>query len=334
MLNTEIAEVMSGNGRVVEWASTIKYDNANLSGEDKEISEVVDAWARDLGKTGHDAEHELAAMITKAIDTETVTTPSILMDRMFDEGSIGEFDDMRGEKEPKNTIKVYESVNGGNVDRSFVDFTVLAPTWTALQAETDIKLEDLRRGGYKTVATMVNYIMEALEQKKVATVFNQIDAAITSGAANYISEATAAPTEASMKALALYMMDVNDDGMPLAFGLNKYIQAIAALDGTTTYLTDAVKNQYNTTGLVRQYAGLELMGLSGQKKLATGEFIVPDKRVFGVAGKVGTMITRGETRVFEHTDIDSEKIHIKVNGYQFGTMITDLSKVAKVVMTQ
>ena len=137
-----------------------------------------------------------------------------------------------------------------------------------------------------------------------------------------------------MKALALYLMDVNDDGMPLAFGLNKYIQAVAGLTGVTTYLTDTVKNQYNTTGLVRQYAGMELLGLSGQKKLADESFIVPDKRIFGIAGKVGSAITRGETRVMQETDINSEKIHIKVNGYQFGTMFTDISKVAKVVLAQ
>lgn len=332
MLKTELSEVMSTNGRVVEWANTIKYDVANQTPEDKDISEVIDAWAKDLGKSGHDSEHELSAMIIKAIDTEVVRTPSALIDRMFDSGSIGEFDDMRGEKEPKNTIKVYESVNGGNVDRSFIDFSVLTPSWTSLQAETDVKLEDLRRGGYKTVATLINYIQEALEQKKVATIMNKVDAAITSGAANYISESTANPTETSMKALALYLMDVNDDGMPLAFGLNKYIQAVAGLTGVTTYLTDTVKNQYNTTGLVRQYAGMELLGLSGQKKLADGSFIVPDKRIFGIAGKVGSAITRGETRVMQETDINSEKIHIKVNGYQFGTMFTDISKVAKVVL--
>ena len=34
----------------------------------------------------------------------------------------------------------------------------------------------------------------------------------------------------------------------------------------------------------------------------------------------------------QETDINSEKIHIKVNGYQFGTMFTDISKVAKVVL--
>lgn len=332
MLKTELSEVMSANGRVVEWANTIKYDVANQTSEDKEISEVIDAWAKDLGKTGNDSEHELSAMITKAIDTEVVTAPSALIDRMFDPASIGEFDDFRGEKAPKNTIKVYNSVNGGNVDRSFIDFSVLSPSWTTLQAETDVKLEDLRRGGYKTVATLINYIQEALEQKKISTIVNKVDSAITSGAPNYISESTANPTETSMKALALYLMDVNDDGMPLAFGLNKYIQAASCLNGVTTYLTDAVKNQYNTTGLVRQYAGMELLGLSGQKRLADGSLIVPDKRIFGVAGKIGSAITRGETRVLQETDINSEKIHIKVNGYQFGVMFSDMSKVAKVVL--
>ena len=330
-MNTELSAIMAETGRVAEWANKIKY-KSELTSEDRDITSAMDAWAKELGRTGHDANHELSAMITKAITPEVVTTPSSLIERMFDEASIGEFDDYREEVAPKNTIKVYESVLGGNVDRSFIDFSSLNPTWTSLQAETDLSLADIRRGGYKTVSNLITFIQEALEAKKIASILGIVDGAITNGMAGYIAEATSMPTETSMQQLALYMADVKDDEMPLAFGLNKYMQVVAGLSGVTSYLTDAVRNMYNTTGLVQNYAGLELMGLSGQKKLADGSFIVPDKTIFGVAGKVGKCITRGETQVLQNTDINSEKIHIKVNGYTFGTLIEDMSKIAKVAM--
>ena len=79
------------------------------------------------------------------------------------------------------------------------------------------------------------------------------------------------------------------------------------------------------------YAGCRLFGLSGVKKLANGNFIIPDKRLFAAAGKIGKVITRGETRTLQETDINNEQIHIKVSGYSFGSVITDISKAAKVV---
>lgn len=331
MINTELAAVMAQPKRMVEWANAVKY-KAELTSEDKDISKALDAWAKDLGRTGNDPNHELSAMIIKAIDDETVSTPSEIIDMMFDPASIGEFDDYRTQKAPKNTIQVHEAIIGGNVDASYIDFSYLTPTWTTLQAETYLPLQEIRNGGYKTVANLLTFINEALEQKKYRSIFAALDAAITNGSPNYIAEGTSAPTDTSAKELALYLLDMSDGETPLAFGLSKYIQVISGLPGATDYLTKEVKNQWNTDGFVHQFAGMSLRHLSGQKKLADGGLIIPDKRVFGIAGKVGKAITRGETQVFQETDINSEKIHIKVGGYTFGTVFENVDKVAKIVM--
>lgn len=331
-MNTELSAIMSTDGRLVEFANKATYDNANFTNEDKDIASTLDAWAKDIGKTGYDEGHEISQMIRKAITPEVVETPSALIEKMFDMDSIGEFDDYRGEKDPKNTIKVYDSILGGNVNRSFIDHTVITPTWRSLQAETDISLQALRRGGYRTVANMINFITEAMEMKKLGIIMSIVDAAITSGGENYVNETGTAPTDASIKKLALYLHDITDGQTPFVFGLNKYIQTLASLPSATTYLTDAVKNQYNTTGFINQVAGVELFGLSGQKKLADNTLMVPNNRLFGIAGKIGSATTRGETLVGQETDINSEKIHIKVSGYTFGTMISDIEKVAKMVI--
>ena len=331
-MNTELSSIMSQDGRLVEWANKVTY-NLDLTSEDKDISSVMDNWAREVGRTGFDEKHEISQLIAKAVTLEAVSAPSDLIDRIFNNSNIGEFDDIHGEVAPKNTIKVYDAVNGGNVDRSFVDHSVVKPTWINLQAETDISLQQMRRGGYKTVANLVNYIREALEYKKIAKLIDIIDTAITGGDA-LVNEAGAAPTDESMKKLALYLHDVTDGDTPVVFGLNKYIQAVAGLTGVTTFLTDREKGLWNTTGFVKEYAGCELMGLSGQKKLGDGSLVLPDRRLFGVAGKIGDCVTRGESIVLQDTDINSEKIHIKVGGYTFGTMIYDLEKVAKMVMAQ
>lgn len=334
-MNKELSEIMSTEGRMVEWANAVKYTQniKDLSPENQEISNVMDNWAKEVGKTGFDRDHEISQLIRRAITPETVEAPSALLEAMFDQDSIGEFDDVYAEVAPKNTIQVYDAVYGGNVYRSFVDFTKVKPQWFNLQAETDISLRDMRRGGYKTVANMVTYINEALELNKILRVINLIDNAVASGTPGYINETGANVTETSVDALALYLADMSLGDTPQIFALNKYIQTIAGFDKASTFKTDAVANQFWNDGLLRQYGGAVLNGFSGQRKLANGDLIIPDKKVFGVAGKVGQLTTRGETQVYQETDINSEKIHIKVGGYSFGVMLTEPEMVGKIVIS-
>lgn len=331
-VNTELIDIMNSEGRLIQWAETVSYDAPKLTAEDNEISEVVDNWVKDIGKTGHDGDHAISQMITKAISPEVINAPSVLIDNMFTSTSIGEFDDYRTEIAPKNTLQVHEATPGGNVDRSFIDFKVGKPEWTNLQVETDLSFQEMRRGGYKSVSTLINFINEALENKKIAKITEAMDALIVSNAANYIAEGTASPSEASMDALSLYLHDVMDSGTPVSFALNKYIQKIAKLPNADKFFTDTEKSLYNKTGFLNMYAGVELYGLSGQKKLGDGSFLIPDKRVYGVAGVIGEVISRGETQTYQESDINSEKLHIKVAGYTFGYVINDVTKIAKIVM--
>lgn len=319
--------------RFVEWASNVTTCKKELNNDDKDISQSVDAWAKEIGRTGHDPNHEISAMIRKAITLETVDNASTVISRMFEEGNINEFDDYTAEVEPKNTIKVYEGGRGGNVDRSYIDHKLLKPTWVNLIAETDISLAQIRRGGYVTIAKLVSDINTALENKKISRIFEILDQSMTSGMAGVIQEATNKPTESSADALALYLADVQESATPVMFGQNKYMQTLAKLAGASSFGSDSLKDAYNQNGFINSYAGCELIGFSGQKKLPSGEFIVPDKKVFGIAGTVGKCITRGSTNTLQETDINSEKIHIKVNGYQFGVLFTDLSKVGKITMS-
>lgn len=330
-MNTEISAIMNQSGRMIEWSNAVTYAPEKLSAEDKDISAVIDAWAREIGKTGNDPEHELSALITRTFTPEAVAAPTELIDRLFDTDTIGEFDDYRTTVDPKNTIQVYDAIAGGNVPRSFIDHKVLTPTWTNLQAETDITLASMRRGGYKTVSNLITYINEAFELERVARLINVVDSAITAGD-NFFSETGAVPTETVSRNLATYLMDVADSGdEPAIFGMNKYIVGLTGLTSAQYGFSDAVKDQYNRTGKIEMYAGVRLFGLSGVKKTGNGQFIIPDKRLFGAAGKIGKAVTRGETRTLQETDINNEKIHIKVTGYTFGTVITDISKAAKVV---
>lgn len=336
-MNTDIASVLQQPNRLVEWAEQVRFNGMNLSAENTEISEAMDAYIREgIGRTGADPNHEISQMITKVITPEVVSLPSAVMDALFDQSTrIGEFDDIRFEKGYENTIQVFDAIPGGNVNRSYVDFKSMKPTWVSLQAETEISLQKIRHGGYRTVADLINDIRDAFEYKKYAVIMAAVDGAIVDGGANYIEETAALPTATSADALSIYLMDVADSDTTslIAFGQNKYIQAIAGLDNAVNFLTDAEKNHFNQYGLPRVYAGMNLYGFSGTKKLPDGTLIMPADRVFGVAGRIGQMATRGETIALQETDINSEKIHIKVNGYTFGYAITNPEKAAKIVLS-
>lgn len=329
----ELSEVMNKPNAVIDWANRITY-NTELSSEDKEVNECLDAWAKELGAKG-DPNHEIAELVTKTFANEEISFPSELLDRVFDTAAIGEFDDYQALYDPKNTIVAHEAIIEGNVDRSFIEHTLGQAQWHGLQAETDISMQDLRRGGYRTVATLVNYINESLELKKVRMTMDYIDSLITSGNANYFAEATSMPTTATMDAFELYLHDVATDN-PLAFSLSKYHQGISKLPQAERFYTDTQKNMYNTTGFVNMYNGIQLLSYSGQKKLADGQLIVPDKRVYGFAGKIGSAITRGAARTLQEENINTERIHIKVTGYNFGFSVNPdaVGRIAKIVMAQ
>jgi len=58
------------------------------------------------------------------------------------------------------------------------------------------------------------------------------------------------------------------------------------------------------------------------------------KRIFGIAGKIGTLTQRGEIRTFEESNNNREYVHLMWKDYTFGYAISPaaLEKVAKIVL--
>lgn len=317
-----------------DWASKVNR-NVALSDTEKNISKQVDAWAKKIGENGADSNREISAFIIKTMDNDVYDKPDALLDLMFDRDSIGEFDDYRINKTPKNTLVAYEAAKGGNVNRSYIDTSYDTPVWKHLQVETDIKYSDLRRNGFRTIANLTMFAEEALLNKKIKAVFDILDGAITGGdQVIAVTGSEANLTIADMDKLALYTIDhIANGDTPLAFGLNKYAQKIAKMAGYDSYMSDSMKDDYNRYGLVKLYGGMLISGFSGARKAADGELLVPDKRIFGVSGRIGTICDRGELRVYETMDNNAEKIDLKFTGYEFGVKVTDASKVAKITFT-
>lgn len=330
----EIAEIMEKNGQMYDWAEKVNR-GASLTAEETEISQVVDAWAKEIGTKGKDSDNEIAEFIIKTITDPVYSKPDALIEKMFDSDSIGEFDDYIINKTPKNTLVAYDAAKGGNVFKSYIDTSALTPTWKHTQVETEISYAQLRRGGFKNIANMAVFAKEALDNKKIKDVFSALDTAIAGGNQVFaVTGGESALTKAILDKLSLYVLDHLADGDEgIMFGLNKYAQAIANMSGYTSYMSDKMKDDYNRYGLVKEYGGCLIGGFSGARKAADGELLVPDKRIFGIAGKIGNICDRGELRVYETLDNNKERVSLKFTGYEYGIKITNPENVAKITFT-
>lgn len=330
----EIAELMEKNGTMYDWAEKVNR-GVSLTAEEQEISQVVDAWAKEIGTKGKDNDNEIAEFIIKTITDPVYNKPDALIEKMFEMDSIGEFDDYVINKTPKNTLVAYESAKGGNVYKSYIDTSALTPTWKHAQVETEISYTQLRRGGFKSIANMAVFAKEALDNKKIKDVFSALDTAIAGGEQVFeVTGGESALTKTVLDKLSLYVLDHLADGdTGIMFGLNKYAQAIANMSGYTSYMSSTMKDDYNRYGLVKEYGGCLIGGFSGARKAADGELLIPDRRIFGISGIIGTICDRGELRVYETLDNNKERVSLKFTGYEYGIKVTNPENVAKITFT-
>lgn len=333
---TEVAELMNkSDSTMMKWAEKVMYASESLTNEEKDISSVVDAWAKKIASTGADPEHNLAQFIQKTIEPEVYDIPDELLSAMFDRGSVGEFDDYQIVEDSKNTLKSYEAAHGGTVDKSYVDLKVYSPTWKNRQIDTQLTFTDLRRKGYAAIARATTMAKETLQNDMVSDVFSFIDTNIT-GADQVIAITGGVGdlTLAAMDELSLYVLDNATDGdAPFTFSLSKYAQKISRMDGFVQYQSEGFKDRFNKYGLVDFYGGMKIGAISGAKKTSNGSLLVPDKRIFGVAGKIGRLDTRGELHVFQDNDYTNDRVNIYIKDYQYGYVITRPEKVAKITFT-
>lgn len=92
-----------------------------------------------------------------------------------------------------------------------------------------------------------------------------------------------------------------------------------------------MKNIVNKNGRLGIYDGCALHPISSAKKLGDGSAVFPDKRVYGVAGQIGSLSMKGETSVYETMDNNNESVHLKFADFTFGVAFNKdtLEKVVK-----
>ena len=328
-LNIEVAELMKQPGRVYEVAEKTQYNRA-MDAEDKEIAEIVGAHVEELIDKG-DPNKEIAQFVNRTVTDELYGAPDELLDSMFERGNVGEFDDYEAGRTVKNTLKAYDAAKGGNVPKSYLHYETIKPVWRNKQIEADLSFVDVRRNAWKSVATLTTFMTEALKNQMFYDIFSMVDDAITGGEQKIDAQGKE-PTMQDMDALALYLNEYADGGNPFTVSLMKYCAKMRRMTGYAEYLSDAAKDEFNRYGLFKTYDGVAITGISSAKKLGDGSLLIPDKRIYGIAGKIGRLDMKGETHTYEDHDNNNEKIHLMVKDFTFGYSIDHIERVAKIVL--
>lgn len=329
-ITSEIKDIMSKEGVLFDVAEKVEYKR-QLNAEEKEIAEISDQWAKEIGKTAKDPECTIAEFINRTVNEEVYNAPDELLDQIFDRGSIGEFDDVEGHKDPKNTLVAHEAAKGGTVDRSYIDISVLKPTWKNRQVETDLSYVDLRRNGFKSIATLATFMKEACQNALFFDALSMADNAVTGGE-QVITVSGATPTLEAMDKMSLYLNDRGSDNVIIT--LNKYAQAIRRMSNFSQYMSDAMKDDFNRYGLVKTYDGIAIAGISGAKKTGTGSLLLPEKRIYGISNKIGNLDMKGEIHTYQDMNNQSEKVHIMLKDFTYGFMLTNIENFAKITLSE
>lgn len=331
--NTEVASIVNDINvyEIAEKFQAPSFSLNSLSSEEKDVVATVNAWAQEIGERGNDRDHQISAFIQNVIEPQVYNVPDELLEKILEKGSIGEFDAVEYSK-VTNTLEAYEAAKGGTVDKSYLDFGKIVPQRKHIQLDTELRYSDLRKNGFKTISNVATAAYDTLRNKRFFMILNMIDAAITAG--DQVHDVTGATVNATaMDKIQQYLLDYSDNGLPLTISLSKYAQQIIKLTATAGLMSEEMKNQLHRTGLLGYYNGLEINQIAGAKKTGRGELLLPDKRIFGFAGTVGSFNEVADLRVYQDMDNQGEKVNLKFTGYEFEVGLTNIERAAKVTFS-
>lgn len=280
--------------------------------------------AQEMTKSLHDVVKEnrvylLAQYIERVVNEAIYETPDALLEELFDFKTV-DGDNMGGltAQSPANTLQSYEANPGGNVPRSFVNLAKPASVTKILQIETDISFDDIKRNGWKSVAMLTDYATASFRNRMLADTFAQIDAGIASGD-NFIAGSGAYASAEEMAELATFASQY-DQGLIIA--RKKYVTNARMLP-STQYIKASES----------EYAGVPLR-FDAPPQNSKGQFMLPDKRMFAIAGKLGALDLRDKIDAYSVMDYNKQHIHLLFKNFTYRYAFYDASfgNVAKLVL--
>jgi len=230
----------------------------------------------------------------------------------------------------KICFKILQILYNGNVPKSYVDPTIYTKKSFKLQAETELNYSDLRRNGFKSIAKMTELTLESFNNEKFWRIFSAVDTELNALTGDQNISGGSALTVTAMDTFSRYLRDMAANGDPFVIGLTKYTDPIARMEGASSFLSEDMKNEFNRLGKLVIYNGVTINSVPTARKTADNKNLIPDKRIFGIAGKIGEMDMRGSLRNYETYDNDAEKVKLKFTGFDVDYIIYHLDRMSRI----
>lgn len=323
----ELSEAVQRPVDMLQWALNVK-NKVELSEEEVAISESVNEVVRKADKFGsRQAKDTIAQLIVEIVEPILFEVPDDLLEKVLNFEDIGEFDAKKIYQSPKNTLVAYESApRTGNVKKSYINFEKGITKEAHLQIETELKMSNLRRAGALGVAEATLMVLEAFRYKKFKTIIGFIEEIIGMGGDNYIAGASLTTSMVNQFVDYLNQNNIESDYSEI-IGLTSMVTKFSRESGADTS-SDVYKDELLRKAKIKEVGNCLLFDVKDGKKLGNGEKLLPDKKLFGFAGTIGSAYNKGEMRSYVIEDGNTEVISLKFTGVEFGVSITNPERIA------
>ena len=295
--------------RVVLSATAKTASGRVLSAEEKDVKAALEPALREMARCGMkpDDKYALAAFIQSVVQRDAETIPDEALSQCFAESSIGEDDYVETVMPPENTLVAYEAAQGGNVPASYLNPENVGLKTKNLQIDTFVTYRNMRNNPWNSVSALTEFAGLALRGGMFRTVFGDLDALIT----QVVNGGGAQPTQDEADELAAFAFS-NGLADSALVARAKYIFTI----GGFTYASQVAADEAHRSGVPALYRGVRMLPVRETSGMTANQ-LFPDERIYAIAGKIGTLVTRGDVSVFVDEDNKTEQFHIMFKNFVF-----------------
>ena len=314
----EVHDMMT-SGEALAWARKT-VNKVELSEREEAFGKMIDDQVNQVWKYGNAmAKSHIAEIIVKIIEPEVFDVPMELLNQIFDQGSIGEFDDIKFESKWINGLVAKQSaIRTGNVEKTYLGVMDSKREITNLEIATEFPMSELRKPNGLGVAELSLYALEAFNNAKYRFLLNFIENKVVPSTAKF----TGAISEATIEPFLGYLYDNNDSATySQVVGLSNQIRKVSKTAKNSAFYTDEMKDVLNREAKLQVLDNALLVPIKAGRKDGTGQTLIPDKKLYGFAGKVGQVFNRGELRVHVTENPNSEVFDVMFKGVEFGVAV-------------
>lgn len=308
---------MMSNGNGLTWARKA-VAKQELSEEEKAFGMKIGEEVEKAYKYGSPTAH-IAQIIVEMIEPEIFDVPLELLGQIFDEGSLGEFDDVKYESKWINGLVARETaIRTGSVEKSYLGLMDATKEMTNLEIATEFPMSELRKPNGLGVAELTLNALEAFNNAKYRFMLNFVESKVIPTDNKF----TGAITAGALDDFFGCLYDNNDStGYSQVVGLSNVIRSASKTTKDGNMFSENMKDILNNDAKLQVLDNAVLVPIKAGRKDGNGQTLIPDKKLYGFSGKVGKSVTRGDIRVYLDQNNSNETFSVHFKGVEFGVAV-------------